>query len=146
MKPTFNAFLIFGICLLIVIFVGSEHQINAQQVTEKKETTPSVAPAREPTREDERYRIGPGDLLDVRIFNRPQLSRDAVRVDAKGVIRMPLIEEDIQAACLTESELAKEVAQRYRKYQRNPQVDVFVKEYNSQPVAVIGAVDKPGRF
>jgi len=50
------------------------------------------------------------------------------------------------SACLTEGELGKDIAQRYRKYQRNPQVDVFVKEYNSQPVAVIGAVDKPGKF
>ncbi|MEJ7709640.1 MAG: SLBB domain-containing protein [Pyrinomonadaceae bacterium] len=37
-------------------------------------------------------------------------------------------------------------AAKYRKYQRNPQVDVFVKEFQSQPVALIGAVDKPGRF
>ena len=146
MKPIFSAFLIFSIYLLTFVFAGSEHRATAQQVQEKKENTPPVSPAREPVREDERYRIGPGDLLDIRVFNRPQLSRDAVRVDARGVIRMPLIEEDIQAACLTEGELAKEVVQRYRKYQRNPQVDVFVKEYNSQPVAVLGAVDKPGRF
>jgi polysaccharide biosynthesis/export protein len=42
---------------------------------------------------DERYRIGPGDILDIRVFNRPQLSRDAVRVDGRGFIRMPLIED-----------------------------------------------------
>jgi polysaccharide export outer membrane protein len=34
----------------------------------------------------------------------------------------------------------------YLKYQRNPYVNVFVKEYSSTPVAVIGSVDKPGRF
>lgn len=95
---------------------------------------------------DDRYRIGPGDLLDVRVFNRPQLSRDAVRVDADGMIHMPLIEADIKAACSTESELGREIATHYLKYQRRPQVDVFVKEYNSQPVAVLGAVEKPGRF
>ncbi|NOT63503.1 MAG: hypothetical protein HOP19_25105, partial [Acidobacteria bacterium] len=95
---------------------------------------------------DERYRVGPGDLLEVRVFNRPQLSRDAVRVDARGIIRMPLIEEEIQAACHTEGEVARLIRQHYLKYQRNPQVDVFVKEFNSQPVAVVGAVDKPGRF
>ena len=134
---------------MMVILVGSESRINAQSEQEKKEgklQLSSPPSGREIAREDERYRIGPGDLLDVRVFNRPQLSRESVRVDARGIIRMPLIEMDIQAACLTESELAKEVIDRYRKYQRNPQVDVFVKEYNSQPVAVIGAVDKPGRF
>ncbi|MGB7922108.1 MAG: SLBB domain-containing protein [Pyrinomonadaceae bacterium] len=98
------------------------------------------------TRIDERYRIGPGDVLDIRVFNRPQLSREAVRVDQSGLIQMPLLEEDIKAACLTESELAKEIGRLYLKFQRHPYVNVFVKEYSSTPVAVIGAVDKPGRF
>jgi polysaccharide export outer membrane protein len=95
---------------------------------------------------DERYRIGPGDVLDIRVFNRPQLSRDSVRVDQSGLIQMPLIEQDIKAACLTEAELAKEIATLYLKYQRHPYVNVFIKEYSSTPVAVIGAVEKPGRF
>lgn len=94
---------------------------------------------------DERYRIGPQDVLDIRVFNRPQLSRE-VRVEANGMIQMPLLEMDIQASCKTETELAKEIAALYLKYQRNPYVNVFVKEYSSTPVAVIGAVDKPGRF
>lgn len=108
--------------------------------------TDSSAPASTTPLADERYRIGPGDVLDIRVFNRPQLSRDAVRVDQNGVIQMPLIESDIKAACLTEAELAKEIATLYLKYQRHPYVNVFVKEYSSTPVAVIGAVEKPGRF
>ncbi len=95
---------------------------------------------------DDRYRIGPGDVLDVRVFNKPILSRENVRVNGNGMIRMPLIDDDILAACRTEGELAKEIATRYLKYQRNPQVDVFVKEYQSQPVAVIGAVNQPSQF
>jgi polysaccharide export outer membrane protein len=94
----------------------------------------------------DRYRIGPGDVLDVRIYNRPQLSRDGVRVEGNGMIRMPLIEPEIQAACLTEGELAKEIASRYAKYYRNLQVDIFVKEYHSRQVAIIGAVNEQGRF
>jgi len=38
--------------------------------------------------QDDRYRIGPADVLDIRIYNRPQLSRDAVRVEGNGMIRM----------------------------------------------------------
>jgi polysaccharide biosynthesis/export protein len=96
--------------------------------------------------QDDRYRIGPADVLDIRIYNRPQLSRDAVRVEGNGVIRMPLIETEIQAACLTEGELAKDIATRYAKYYRNLQVDVFIKEYHSRQVAVIGAVNEQSRF
>jgi polysaccharide export outer membrane protein len=98
------------------------------------------------TQQEDRYRIGPGDVLDVRIYNRPQLSRDAVRVEGNGMIRMPLIETEIQAACLTEGELAKEIATRYARYYRNLQVDIFVKEYQSRQVAIIGAVNEQGRF
>jgi len=96
--------------------------------------------------QDDRYRIGAGDVLEVRIYNRPQLSRDAVRVEGNGMIRMPLIEEEIQAACLTEGELAKEIATRYTKYYRNLQVDVFIKEFHSRQIAIIGAVNEQGRF
>jgi polysaccharide export outer membrane protein len=85
-------------------------------------------------------------VLDIRIFNRPQLSREAVRVDRRGTIRMPLIEGEVQAACRTERELADEISTRYLKFIKAPQVDVFVREFNSQPVAVIGAVNSPGRF
>src|SRR5689334_11899082 len=95
---------------------------------------------------DDRYRIGPGDVLDIRIYNRPQLSREAVRVEGSGMFRMPLIETEIQASCLTEGELAKEIATRYAKYYRNLQVDVFIKEYHSRQVAIIGAVNDQSRF
>lgn len=96
--------------------------------------------------QDDRYRIGAGDVIDIRIYNRPQLSRDAVRVEGNGMIRMPLIEGDIKAACLTEGELAKEISTRYAKFYKNLQVDVFIKEYNAQQVAVIGAVNDQSRF
>jgi polysaccharide biosynthesis/export protein len=96
--------------------------------------------------QDDRYRIGPGDVLDIRIYNRPQLSREAVRVEGSGMIRMPLVETEIQAACLTEGELAKEISTRYARYYKNLQVDVFIKEYHSRQVAIIGAVNDQSRF
>jgi len=146
--------------VLVVLLTGlvdvaaAQQQPTAPMATPVARQTPlataasmSIAPKpTPPVSEDGRYRIGPGDLLEVKVFNRPQLSLEAVRVDARGMIRMPLLETDIQAACRTESELALEIAEQYREYQRNPQAFVLIKEYNSQPVAVIGAVEKPGRI
>jgi polysaccharide biosynthesis/export protein len=94
----------------------------------------------------ERYRIGPGDVLDVRVYNRPQLSRETVRVEGNGMIRMPLIDGEIQAACKTEGELAKDISTRYARYYRNLPVDVFIKEYHAREVALIGAVNDQGRY
>src|SRR5687768_10584178 len=68
---------------------------------------------------DEVYRIGPGDVLNIRIYSKPQLGRDAVRVEGNGMIRMPLIETDIQAACRTEGELARDISTRYAKFYKN---------------------------
>jgi polysaccharide export outer membrane protein len=144
---------IFKACRLVMLLAAPVLVVSAQQSDARAAS--SSGPARtsvtDPTSStttlaDERYRIGPGDVLDIRVYNRPQLSREAIRVDGRGMIRMPLIEGEIQAACRTESELAKELATRYLEYLRNPHVDVFVKEYQSQPVAVIGAVNTPGRF
>jgi polysaccharide export outer membrane protein len=95
---------------------------------------------------DNRYRIGPHDVLSIIFYNRPMLSRDAVRVNDDGMIRVPMIDEDIPAACLTENELAVEISKRYLKYFKNPHIEVFIKDYASQPVAVIGAVNKPQQF
>src|SRR5204862_2436434 len=50
------------------------------------------------------------------------------------------------AACKSEGELASEIGKRYLKYYRNPQVDVFVKEYHAREVALIGAVNEQGRY
>jgi polysaccharide export outer membrane protein len=95
---------------------------------------------------DDRYRLGPGDIIDIRIYNRPQLSREAVRIEGNGMIRMPLIENEIQAGCLTEGELAKEISTRYARFYKNLQVDVFIREYHSKQVAIIGAVNEQSRF
>ena len=133
---------LFLICLVVPAQQGTDQQTNSPTgVINNGSTSLSNN-----VQADDRYRIGPGDILDIRIFNRPNLSRDAVRVEGNGMIRMPLIETEIQAACRTEGELAKEIASRYLKFYRNPQVDVFVKGYHSRQVAIIGAVNDQSRF
>jgi len=47
---------------------------------------------------------------------------------------------------MTEQQLADDIGTRYVDYLRSPQVDVFIREFQSQPVAVLGAVRAPSRF
>ncbi len=116
--------------------------------------TPSAPPAATSGAEtaataEKRYRIGPGDMLDIRTIAGhlvPELSRENVLVENDGTIRIPMIEEDVPAACLTVRDLGMAIRALYKKYKVNPYVDVFVKEYNSQPVSIVGAVMKPGQF
>lgn len=125
---------------------GEQPQAPRPQAESTVAGAPSAADASDNHIADGGYRIGAGDVLNVQVYNRPQLSREAVRVDGRGMIRMPWIDEEIRAACHTEAEVAAEVTAQYRRLLRNPQVGVFIKEYQSQPVAVIGAVNQPGRF
>lgn len=96
---------------------------------------------------DSWYRIGNGDVLDVQVYNRPQLTV-TVRVNERGMINLPLLGEDVPASCRTERELAQEIAAAYvqKNYLRNPQVNVFIKDYQASTVAVLGAVNAAGRF
>lgn len=85
--------------------------------------------------------IGTGDLLQIDVFDVPELSRE-VRVGDAGDISYPLIPVRIAAAGLTPFQLEEKLAQLLIEngLVSHPQVSVFVKEQNSQPVSVVGAV------
>ncbi|PYS47188.1 MAG: hypothetical protein DMF68_16640 [Acidobacteria bacterium] len=146
--------MVLRISILATLLFGSQLLAAAQQPKEPvpseqtgaTSVTTAQAASDAPKASDERYRIGPGDLLDIRVFSKPQFSRDSVRVDARGMIRMPLIEQEIKAACRTEAELASAISELLLEYVRHPQVDVFIKDYQAQAVAVLGAVRSPSRF
>jgi polysaccharide export outer membrane protein len=75
---------------------------------------------------------------------------ESVEVSECGQIPLASVQQEkqneIRAAGLTRPELAEQLRTFYAKYKRSPQVLVTVKEYNSQPVAINGAVTKAGQF
>ena len=127
------------VCLLFV--VGMAQQAPSTPATNEPK---QLALAATRADLDYRYRIGPGDLVIITTLGYAELSAEA-RVDTKGMILLPMIEGPVQASCYTEGELAQEIGKRYLKYLKQPDVRVFVKEFG-QVVAVIGAVNAPGRF
>lgn len=131
-EASFRLIRIINICLMLGLIVVPALAQN-----------PPVSPAANPA-EDDSYRIGPGDLIDVRVFGHPEMGRET-RVSNQGTIRLPFL-DDIQVACMSETQISRLIIERYKKYLRDPQIDVLVKEYKSQPVAVIGSVATPGRF
>lgn len=95
---------------------------------------------------NENYKIGPGDVIDIAVLNNATLSAGGMRVSARGTIQLPMMEEETPAACRTERQLADQIKEKYKKYLVSPYVTVSVKEFNANPVALIGAVIAPGRF
>jgi polysaccharide export outer membrane protein len=90
------------------------------------------------------YQVGPGDLLDVSVIGNDDLSR-VPTVQTNGAITLPLLGE-VQVAGLTVAEIRRKVTSLLQKdYLVSPQVEVKVREYNSQYVSVVGEVNSPGR-
>src|SRR5260370_16085834 len=94
---------------------------------------------------DSESRIGPDDLLDITVFEAPDLNR-TLRVSANGEISFQLLGA-IKAGGLTPRQLELILQESLRRtYMKDPHVGVFVRELQSHPVSVVGAVKRPGVF
>jgi polysaccharide export outer membrane protein len=92
------------------------------------------------------YLLGPGDILDVRVFGQPDMNA-VVEVDSDGNISsLPFVETPIPAKCRTEKAVQADIAKAFEKYIKKPQVSVRIAERKSrQPATVFGAVRQPTR-
>lgn len=89
--------------------------------------------------------LGEGDVIEVRIFDEKELSGD-YQVGSGGEIRLPLV-GNLRVSNLTPEEVASKIAKSYeRNYLKSAQVSVFVKEFNSRKIFVLGHVKKPGPY
>ena len=90
--------------------------------------------------------IGPGDLLEIEVFDTPELAGKA-RVNSHGEITMPLI-GSVPVGGLSPEQVQELLAKRLRNenFVKDPQVTVFVIEYASQAVYLMGEVVKPGPY
>lgn len=91
------------------------------------------------------YRVGPGDVLAISVFEVEELSKTAV-VTPRGTISLPLIGE-VPVQSGTTTEIEDLLTQLYgRDLLRDPQISVKVEAFRSQPVSILGAVDRPGVY
>ena len=93
----------------------------------------------------EAYRLGSEDVIEVRVFELDQLNRK-VRVSGDGHIELPLVGR-LRAAGLTSEEVAAAIAALLKdRYVQNPQVSIFIVEFNSQKISLLGAVQSPSTY
>jgi polysaccharide export outer membrane protein len=89
-------------------------------------------------------RLGTGDLIEVSVFDVPELSSLKARIPASGTITLPLLGA-VTAAGQTAGQLQAHLRQRLQaRYMHDPQLTVFVLEHKSQRIYVGGAVKSPG--
>src|ERR1043166_7809847 len=133
---------------LICLFAGAVHaqeQPASGQEQQASAPRPSESPGLD-VQGIKNYLLGPGDVLDVRVFGQPELTSNA-QVDGDGNLSgLPFLEIPIRAKCRTEKEVQKDITAAYAKFINNPQVSVRISERNSrQPATVFGAVRQPSR-
>jgi polysaccharide export outer membrane protein len=87
--------------------------------------------------------LGPGDMLSVSVLALEEIKATQTRIDGTGHIDLLLVGR-IRAAGLTTEELKEEIARRLGDIMNDPQVVVSIEERRSQPIQVIGSVNKPG--
>ncbi len=135
--------------IVAVVFLFSLALFAHAQEPQQQSSAPPAAPSQSPGLDIQgikSYLLGPGDVLDVRVFGQPVLS-SSVQVDSDGNLSaLPFIEKPIAAKCRTDKDIQKDIQTAYAKFINNPQVSVRISERNSrQPATVFGAVRQPTR-
>jgi len=95
---------------------------------------------------DGAIRLGPGDLVEIGVYNVPELASKA-RVDGNGDLYLPLIDYvHVEGLTLDEAQRVVEKKLDEGGFVKSPHVSIFVDEYASQGVSVLGEVMKPGIY
>ena len=95
--------------------------------------------------EDIDYKLGAGDLIEVNVFRVEDLNK-SVRVNGRGVIVLPLLGE-VKVAGLSLTEAERLISDRLSEdFIQDPQVSLFVQEFRSHEITVMGAVNNPNIY
>jgi polysaccharide biosynthesis/export protein len=138
------------LCLVVAIalaciFAGFSRAQEPQQQTSSPTTTQNSSLDIQGSKA---YLLGPGDVLDIRVFGQPELSTNSAQIDSDGNLSsLPFLETPIPAKCRSDKDVQKDIAKAYAKFVNNPQVSVRIAERNSrQPATVFGAVRQSMRI
>jgi len=101
-------------------------------------TPPAAAAARIP------YRLGVGDRLELSVYGHEDLHQE-LEILSDGTVILPMVGV-VSVEGKTLSELREELEVKLKDFLVDPQVSLDVKEYRSQPVNVVGEVEKPGPY
>ncbi len=124
-----------AVCLVLLAACAGASSASYTPVSEYKD------PPAPPT---SGYVIQPGDVLQIRVFNQPEMSTRA-RVRDDGKVSIPFL-NDVVAAGFTPNALAQQLQTRLKEYINAPVVTISLEEARPFSVSVLGEVNKPGVY
>ena len=120
---------------------GAFGQTSSSPAAPTPSAATTSAPAAEAAPVD--YTIGPKDLLDIKVFEIPELNLER-RVTDAGTIDLPLL-GDFSVSGLTPAQARDKLQNMLTaKYVNRANVSITIKEFTNKPLSVLGAVQKPG--
>ena len=137
-KPLMKRFTSFT-RLLLLCLVGMSAPLSRAQVVVKDTQAATV-------RDQSAIAIGPGDLLDLSVFDVPELVLK-VRVDVNGCVSIAFL-GDLKLAGMTVGNAQRLIARELvaRQLVKDPQVSIFIEEFATQGITVYGEVNAPGIY
>jgi len=138
--------LVIGSLCFSAALVGQESPKQSDQAAQFGEPEISRTSEKPAYGSDSAARLGTGDLLEVSVYNVPELT-SKVRVDNNGDIYLPLV-NNVHVAGLTSEQSEKLIEKRLcdEGLVKNPHVTVFVNQAVSQTVSVLGEIVRPGVY
>ena len=91
------------------------------------------------------YVIGPGDVLNVRVFDKENMSAPRARVRSDGKVSLPFL-NDVDAAGSTPAALADRLQTSLKAFVNEPVVTVSIEEARPCVISVVGEVTRPGVY
>jgi polysaccharide export outer membrane protein len=95
------------------------------------------------TKEVFEYRLGPGDMISIQVWRRPELSQEGVLVSPDGFLTVPRV-GNIQVLGKSVSEVKELVTSKLEFFYIKPEVTIRVQEFHNNKAFVLGRVSKPG--
>lgn len=147
MQPTGLRALALSLCCSGFLLLHAAPSLRAQNVETSDKANErlrwlAASSNRAPAPSD--YVIGPGDLVNVQVFDVPEMSRE-LRVSQTGTIGMPLVPVRLHISGLTETQTEQKITEvlEANGLISHPEVSVTVKEKKSRPITIVGAVAHP---
>jgi len=119
--------------------------VQAQNDAAKPPTTQTASqPAATSATPSHALKLGPGDLVDMSVYNVPELATKT-RISSNGDMYCPLIGY-MHVGGMTAEEAQAAIEERLGEFVKNPHVSLFIAEYASQGASVLGEVARPGVY
>jgi polysaccharide biosynthesis/export protein len=137
--------IVFSAAILLVLAQGLAAQDQPGSKNSAGAVQAQVTPASVPNSSSP-VRLGTGDLVEVSVYNVPELSTKA-RVSSAGDIYLPLIDY-VHVGGLSADQAETVIQQRLSDggFVKSPHVSLLVQEYASQGASVLGEVTRPGIY